>query len=101
MEFSIKTQMSITDIAKLIGYSEIKFHEKGICSMLRQSGSISYPKFHLYGERKNGSILFRLHIDQKETLRESLLDKLDIYSSNEIKVETNRIKGIIKKSINE
>ena len=101
MEFNIKTPMSITDIAKLIGYSELKFHKKGICSMLKKLGNLSYPKFHLYGERENGSILFRLHIDQKETPRESLLNKLDVYSNDEVREEAIRIQGIIKKSIKE
>lgn len=96
MEFTTKIQLSINEIAKLIGYSEFQFHKKEGFSMVRQLGKVRHPRFHLYGERKNGSILFRLHLDQKETLHEKLLDRIDIYDGDMVRAEVGRIQGILK-----
>lgn len=98
MEFSIKhTDRSINDIMRLIGYQAAHFQKEGEFSIVRPFGRNGYPRFHLYGERKEEDfIIFKLYLDQKKPSYEGQTGHSGDYDGEVVTEEAERIERLLQ-----
>ena len=91
MRFSIQ-HSNLTEAMRKAGYHpEIK-RRSGEISYVRSISKGDFPRFHVYGNEKNGELEINLHIDQKAPVYEGTSAHAGEYEGTVVEKESERIK---------
>ena len=91
MRFSIQ-HSNLTEAMRKAGYHpEIK-RRSGEISYVRSISKGDFPRFHVYGNEKNGKLEISLHIDQKAPVYEGASAHAGEYEGTVVEKESERIK---------
>jgi hypothetical protein len=69
MKITIKqNQLSVTypQFLRQAGYDYIENRHNGQSSFVRKLGGGAYPRFHIYVKEQGDTLVFNLHLDQKQ-----------------------------------
>jgi hypothetical protein len=96
MDFSIKNvQMSISNVARSLGYLIIDTKPNGEYNLVRKFSSNHYPRFHAYVQQQGTDFIFSLHLDQKAPIYQGSHAHNGEYFGPIIDEEADRIKSIL------
>ncbi|OGZ63099.1 MAG: hypothetical protein A2639_01810 [Candidatus Staskawiczbacteria bacterium RIFCSPHIGHO2_01_FULL_34_27] len=95
MKFKVKTNKSMSDVVRTVGYSETYLQDGGQVSVVKKLGG-DYPRFHLYIKKENDGFNFDLHLDQKKPSYGGSHAHSGEYDGELIEQESERIKSFFK-----
>ncbi len=80
------------------GYTYIESRHTGQGSFVRKLGNNFYPRFHIYVEESDDSIVINLHLDQKQASYEGTSAHSGEYDGELVEQEIKRLRGFIRPS---
>lgn len=98
MKFTLKnpTRYSLNSLMRKIGYHfNGKDKNSKELNFIRPIRGRSYPRFHVYIEKKKEKLLFKLHLDQKRPSYGNETAHSGEYEGKKVKEEVTRIKNRI------
>ncbi len=92
-----KNQLNVApeQFLRRAGYSYIRDRRSGQNSFVRRLGSRHYPRLHMYVKESDDSIIFNLHLDQKQASYAGAHAHSAEYEGEVVEAEIERLKGII------
>ena len=80
------------------GYTYIESRHTGQGSFVRKLGKNFYPRFHIYVEEFDNTIVINLHLDQKQASYEGTSAHSGEYDGDLVEQEIKRLKTFVKPS---
>jgi len=101
MKLTIKTSdidSTPFNFLRSAGYIYIESRQTGQGSFSRPLGSGHYPRFHIYVNEEENSIIFNIHLDQKQASYEGTSAHSGEYDGEVVAQEVQRLKGFLRPS---
>lgn len=95
MRFEIKTDKSISDLVRTIGYQSTYLQNDEEFSVVRKLGTGDYPRFHLYVKEEKDNFLLSLHLDHKKPSYQGTSRHGGEYEGDLVQEESERIKSLV------
>jgi hypothetical protein len=78
------------------GYQILESRKDDKVSFVRRLSSDLYPRFHIYLQNNQDSIIFNIHLDQKKASYQGQTAHSGEYDGELVNQEANRLKSLLK-----
>lgn len=95
MDFTIKQNESVVNVARKIGYVIIDAKNNVEYNLVRKLTGNNYPRFHIYLKQRGENFIFSLHLDQKAPIYKGTHAHSGEYDGPVIETESDRIKQLL------
>jgi len=95
MKFTITTKESLINVLRQAGY-RVDHHDISTKqdSFIRRLRSAPYPRFHIYGEKRDNMLILNIHLDQKKPSYEGSHAHSGEYDGELVEGEVKRIRSL-------